>query len=88
MKKLLQDLWYGNLAPIETLGQTPEYREKLRQLSEADARLRAALNEEQTTLLENLKDCEGAFHLVMEELVFQKGFCLASRLLLEALWDA
>ena len=75
MKKMIDELWDGEISPQDTLiSDNQEYRELQHRQSQNKAELLEALSDEQKELLENF--CATA------------GFKIAVRLAAEAFYDA
>ena len=51
MKNLFEELWYGNIAPIDNIESTPEIDGKREELSQRYNKLTKILNKEQIKLL-------------------------------------
>ena len=83
---LLEDLWYGNLSPIERpLDKSGvSYQLQLR-AGDAEDRLFETLSPEQKTLFLHYEDAETAKASAMEAEAFCVGFRLAVQLLTESM---
>ncbi len=81
MNNMLSDLWNGRIAPIEDFHLNEEYHERQRALITAENKLVARLDEAAKALYEELDRCHAELDKIAEELIFQRGFCLAVQLL-------
>ena len=89
MKHTIEDLWYGNIATSENCGVNDPEIEKLVCLIERNKdKLNKVLCDPQKQLLEKLLSCSDEFTQLLSARAFCDGFCLASRLLTEALTDS
>lgn len=88
MKQTLSDLWHGRLTPMEQCGATdPEIKHLIDCMERNRKRLAEGLNEQQQTTLEAYVDCSDEYLCHITGQAFCDGFCLAGRLLTEALAD-
>lgn len=88
MENLINELYYGNLCPVEQMGRpTPEEKEILRRIHENEEKLRLTLNEQGRAILDVIKDdCLDAASS-MGERRFREAFSLGARLMMEILRD-
>lgn len=84
MDDLINELYYGNLCPVEQMGRsTPEEKEILRRIHENEEKLRANLGEQERAILDVIKDdCLDAASS-MGERRFREAFSLGARLMVE-----
>ena len=84
MDDLINELYYGNLCPVEQMGRpTPEEREILRRIHENEEKLRTTLDEQEKSILDAIKDdCLDAASS-MGERRFREAFSLGGRLMME-----
>ena len=85
MKKMIDELWDGEISPQENLiSDNQEYRELQHRQSQNKAELLEALSDEQKELLENF--C--ATEIELNGIAFTAGFKIAMRLAAEAFYEA
>ena len=86
MKRTLEALWNGSLAPGQTCGVNDPELEHLTVLLDRDKeQLNRELSEAQKELFEKYADCADEFLCLSTAQAFCDGFSLASKLLTEAL---
>ena len=86
MENLINELYYGNLCPVEQMGRpTPEEKEILRRIHENEEKLRATLDEQERAILEAIKDDCLDVASIMGERRFREAFSLGARLMMEIL---
>ena len=86
MKKLISDLWNGNIAPCEHCGaHNPEINRLHGMIEHSREKLRGELTDEQQLLFQKYIDCSESYLLRLMELAFCDGFCLGGRLIMETL---
>ncbi|MBO5040917.1 MAG: hypothetical protein J6D09_07450 [Clostridia bacterium] len=84
MQKILEELWYGNLCPIEN------YRESCEQMSDLieyikrhRKDLKDTMTDEQKAIFEKLDDCEDELENMSQREIFAYGFRLGARIAIE-----
>ena len=81
----LEDLWYGNIRPVETyIEGNMEYKSLLRLVSKNREILENELNAKQLELLENYTVSVNEMNSLSETAAFKYGFKLAIELLNES----
>lgn len=86
MNTTITDLWNGNIAPCEHCGSHDPAINNLMELIERNQeKLSAGLTEAQMETFQKYMDCSDENLLRMLELAFCDGFCLGSKLVMEAL---
>ena len=89
MKKMIDELWDGEISPQDTLiSNNQEYRELQHSQSQNKAELLETLSDEQKELLENFCATEIELNGISEREAFTAGFKIAMRLAAEAFYDA
>ena len=79
-------LWYGNLLPTESCGLTnPQLRKLLALIVTNKERLDQELDEAQKRVLNAYADSYDEYIHIQSLEAFREGFCLAAKLLTEAL---
>ena len=80
----LEDLWYGNIRPIENFIEgNMEYKGLLRLVSKNREVLENELSPKHLDLLEKYNLSQNEINAVSETAAFQYGFSLAARLMME-----
>ena len=86
MQKILEELWYGNICPIE------EYRtsgEQMSDLTEYIKKHRKDLNstftDEQRAIFEKLDDCNDELDNMCQREIFAYGFRLGAKIAIEVM---
>lgn len=88
MKRTLEALWNGQIAPGETSGINEAEMEGLTVLIDRNrGKLERMLTREQKEIFNKYVDCMDEFVYLSAAQAFCDGFCLASRFLMEALSD-
>ena len=86
MKRIIAELWNGNIAPIENFGKkNAEMEGVVRLLTQNEEKLASVLTESQQTIFQKYSCCVDEYASLVAEQAFHDGFCLASGLLIEAL---
>lgn len=82
---LLENLWYGNVHPVEEfLEWNKEYKKLLRIAVKDQERCSASLSPEQAELFEKFDSAVKKMHAVAEVEAFSYGFRLGVKLMIEA----
>ena len=86
MIKILEELWYGNLCPIEN------YRESSEQMSDLIEYIRKhrkdlkdTMSDEQKAIFEKLDDCSDELDNMCQREIFSYGFRLGARIAIEVM---
>lgn len=82
----ITELWYGNITPMESFGENnPGLRQAERLMLRGGVKLEELLSGEEKQLF--LRYCENHAEYVSRsnEQAFREGFCLAAKLITEAL---
>ena len=84
MKKLLEELWYGNITPdISGHNLTPESKKLSDHLFHHHEELYSTLNKEQKKIIEKYDDCYAELIGINERDIFTYGFKLGARIAIE-----
>ena len=80
----LEDLWYGNIHPVEIYveGNT-EYKNLLRLVSKSREALKSELSKNQIELLEKYSSAMNEMNSISEFVAFKYGFTYAMKLFCE-----
>ena len=85
MDNILEQLWYGNVAPWEQSNRLDrEYKELTELLHRNRDKLTEGLTEAQKELLDQYDECQSELNAKTERNAFVQGFCLGTRLLAAA----
>ena len=84
MKKILEELWYGNIIPGER-GMSAEEKRLARYLADHHESLCEALNEEQRKALESFDECSSELSGIREREAFIYAFRLGARIAIEVM---
>ena len=83
---LLEDLWYGNIRPIENFIEgNMEYKDLLRLVSKNREVFESELSPKQLDLLEKFNLSVNEMNAISETSAFQYGFSLGVRLMAESI---
>ena len=83
---ILEELWYGNIEPAEyDASPSKEYKELLHLISRNEEKLQATMTDEQKELFEKYTDCVRENQVITDCLIFQNGFKLGARMMLEVM---
>lgn len=84
----LEDLYYGNIIPHEhSFKRGSAYSEVLGYIVRHQDDLLATLTEQQKEIFEKLEDCGSELHGMNELKAFISGFKLASRIMIEVMYE-
>ena len=88
MCKTIEELWYGNIIPQDMCKDNDPRIDELRALMTRNrAELAPTLSEEQRTILEKYDDNNNEITTIIESRIFEKGFKLGAKLMLEVLQE-
>lgn len=84
MASILEDLWYGKIAPCETCGvEDAEIEELMKCMGEYENTLRCVLQDSHKELFMRYARWSDMYARVISEKAFQEGFRLAAKLVSE-----
>lgn len=79
----IENLWYGNIRPVEQFVEdNTEYKNLLRLVANNREKLEATLNTEQTDLFEKYYTATNEMNSISEIAAFKYGFALAVKMVL------
>lgn len=84
MSSILEELWYGNISPHESI---PVDKQLLSLMGRNREKLEETLTEKQKDLLSKYDDALNEMHSAREIRAFSYGFRLGARLMTEALTE-
>ena len=83
--KILDELWYGNIAPFEqSASGDKRFAELLKLVNQNRDELVRSLTDKQKETLEKFEDCMNEMHSITERDAFSYGFRLGVQLMSEA----
>ena len=86
MAQTIEDLWNGNIAPVEHCGaHDPLVNDLVRRIEENRENLIAGLTAAEMETFQKYIDCSEAYLLRMLELAFCDGFSLGAKLIVDIL---
>ena len=89
MKTVLEELWYGNIDPHETILRKDRHYRRLLSLMDSNRdKLTDSLTDKQKEMLNRYDEAINEMHSVTEQAAFQYGFSLGVHLILECDPDA
>ena len=88
MKSMIDELWYGNVSPMDdTRNNAEEMKELMSCIARHQEELVATLTDEQKAIFEKFDDCWSEYASKAEKTIFSYAFKLGARLTLETLID-
>ena len=82
---VLEDLWYGNIRPVEKyIVGNMEYKNLLRLVSKNKEAFERELSPKQLELFEKYNDSVNEMNSISETAAYQYGFSLGIRLMIES----
>ena len=83
--KLLEEFWYGNIEPTENDTSSKEYKKLVELILRNEENLKTTMTAEQKELFEKYTDCVRENQTITDCLIFQNGFKLGARMMLEVM---
>ena len=83
--RILEEFWYGNIDPAEYDTSSKEYIRLQERICGNEERLRTTMTDEQKELFEKYTDCVREHQTNIDCLIFQNGFKLGARMMLEVM---
>ena len=83
MKNAINELWYGNVQPLEATTPTAEMRDIYRYISQQKDELREMLSDDGKAILDKLADNFYETSSLLAREAFRHGFKLGANLMLE-----
>ena len=84
--KILDELYYGHIDPHTRRAQPDARIDKIRErLICSEEKICSTLNKEQREWFEKCKELESELSELQEREMFEKGFCLATRIMAEVM---
>ena len=86
MKSMIDELWYGNVSPMDdTRNNTEEMKELMSYIARHQEELVAMLTDEQKAIFEKFDDCWSEYASLAEEAIFVYAFRLGAQMMLDVL---
>ena len=83
--RMLEEFWYGNIELTEyDTSSSREYKKLQEPICRNEEKLKATMTDEQKALFEKYTDCVREFQTITDCLIFQNGFKLGVRMMLES----
>lgn len=83
--RILEEFWYGNIEPTEYDTSCTEYKKLQELICRNEEQLRASMTDEQKDRFDRYQDCVRELQTMTECLIFQNGFKLGARMMLEVM---
>ena len=83
--KLLRELWYSNIEPTENDTSAKEDKKLLELNCKNEDKLQTTMTDEQKELFEKYIDCVREHQTITDCLIFQNGFKLGARMMVEVM---
>ncbi len=88
MKSMIDELWYGNVSPMDdTKNNTEEMKELMSYIARHQEELVATLTDEQKAIFEKFDGCWSEYMSLAEAAIFEYAFRLGARLTCETMFD-
>ncbi len=88
MDKILEELWYGNIDPMETVGSDgSQYKELMELMARNREKIASKLDEEMQEVLETYDDNIREMDAIAEKEAFAYGFRLGVRLIVAGMGE-
>ncbi|MBQ3041361.1 MAG: hypothetical protein IJD42_07180 [Clostridia bacterium] len=88
MKSMIDELWYGNVSPMDdTRNNTEEMKELMSYIARHQEELVATLTDEQKAIFEKFDDCWSEYSSKAEKAMFSYAFRLGARVTMEVQKD-
>lgn len=85
--RILEEFWYGNIEPTEYDTSSTEFKKLLELICKNEETLKSTMTDEQKELFKKHSDCMHEYQAITACLIFQNGFKLGARMMLEVMED-
>ena len=85
--RILEEFWYGNIEPTEYNTSSSEFKKLLELICRNEETLKGTMTDKQKDLLEKYCDCMHDYQAITAFQIFQNGFKLGARMMLEVMED-
>ena len=83
---IIKELWHGNITPQDdSRNNSPEMKELMEYMARHHDDLLKSMTDEQKELFEKYTDCVRENQVITDCLIFQNGFKLGARMMLEVM---
>ena len=84
--RILEEFWYGNIEPTEyDTSSNKEYKKLVELIYRDEEKLKATMTDEQKDLFSRYTDAVREYQMITDCLIFQNGFKLGARMMLEVM---
>ena len=84
--RILEEFWHGNIEPTEyDTSSCKEYKKLLELICRNEEKLKYTMMDEQKELFEKYTDCVREHRINTDCLIFQNGFKIGARMMLEVM---
>ena len=84
--RILEEFWYSNIEPTEyDTSSCKEYKKMLELIYRNEEKLQATMTDEQKELFSRYTDAVREYQMTTDSLIFQNGFKLGARIMLEVM---
>ena len=83
--RILEEFWYGNIESTEYDTSSKEYKKLQELICRNEEKLKATMTNEQKELFEKYTDCMWEHQTNTDCLIFQNGFKLGARMVLDVM---
>ena len=84
--RLLEEFWYGNIEPTDyDISSCKEHKKLVELIYRNEEKLKDTMTDEQKELFEKYTDCVRENQVITDCLIFQNGFKLGARMMLEVM---
>ena len=88
MRKILEELWRGNIAPqTKSFNRGTNYEEALKMMCKNEESLKSMLEGKEKETFEKFCDCRDEVDRYTEEDIFISGFRLGVRIIIESFYE-
>ena len=85
--RILEEFWYGNIEPAEYDTSSKDYKKLQELICRNEEKLKATMTDEQKELFSRYTDAVREHQMTTDCLIFQNGFKLGARMMLEVMED-
>ena len=82
---IIEELWYGNIAPNELSLKQGRYKELLGEVVRCEKDLGERLNDEENVIFDKFTELMSEMYGIAEREAFARGFVLGARIIIEVM---
>lgn len=82
---IIEELWYGNIAPDDLSFNQGRYKELLGEVVKCEKDLGERLNDEENVIFDKLAELMSEMYGIAEREAFVRGFTLGARIIIEVM---